>query len=91
MYSQDIGTSFQRLGNWAAPDWVSAPTQLTPEEATAQQASLKESSEYNAQLGQAARSFQALQAMGQERPQEMIRNDIVRGQFRPAPKMRGLL
>jgi hypothetical protein len=93
VYSQDIGTSFQRMGNWAAPDWVSAPTPLTPDEATAQQASLKEGSEYNAQLGQAARSFQALQAMGSAgaNRNQMLEEQLVRGQFRPIQKMRGLL
>lgn len=91
VYSQDIGTSFQRLGNWAAPDWVEAATPLTAAEAEAQAAALKAQSASASEFGNAAKAFAALQSMGQERPQEMIRNDIVRGQFRPAPKMRGLL
>jgi hypothetical protein len=93
VYSSDVKTTFQQLGNAVAPGWVDAPTQLTPEQAAAQKTADAATTK---QYGGVASGLAGLAALfgqqQQQSPQEqMLRNDIVRGQFRPIQGMRGLL
>lgn len=89
VYGDDIGTSLRRLGNWLAPDMVDPATPLTPEQIAAQ----KKDDAILKDLGAAQKGFLALSALGQEQPksQPMLQPQVVRGQFKPLPLMRGLL
>jgi hypothetical protein len=97
VYSRDLGTSFQRLGNFLAPDWVEAPKALTEEQAAQQQIQARKDAAEMGQIGDAAKAFAAMQAMGARQealanqPMSLLQPMITRGQFRPIPPMRGLL
>ncbi len=89
VYGSDIGTSLRRFGNFLAPDLVDPATPLNP----SQIAEEKKSDEMLGQLAAAGKSFAALQQASAPREQqyEMLRDQIVRPQFRPIPRIRGLL
>lgn len=89
VYGSDIGTSLRRFGNFLAPDLIDPATPLNP----SQIAEEKKSDEMFGQLAAAGKSFAALQQASTPREQqyEMLRDQIVRPQFRPIPKIRGLL
>jgi hypothetical protein len=92
VYSQDVGTSFRRLGNFLAPDWVAAPEPLTAEQAAVAQRTTDRSF-----ADDPIRAFQAIQEMGMRqeaaanRPASLLQPSVVRGQFRPISMGRGLL
>jgi hypothetical protein len=96
VYSQDIGTSIRRAGNFFFPEAVEAPTPLTPEQIEAQKKQMaKQAAEFkglndaNAML----KGFLSLTQMGQQQaPTTQMRDiPIEGGRFRPLPKMRGFL
>lgn len=96
VYSQDIGTSIRRAGNFFFPDAVEAPTPLTPEQIEAQKkqmaqqaAEFKGLNDANATL----KGFLSLMQMGQQQaPMTQIQDmPIEGGRYRPLPKMRGFL
>lgn len=96
VYSQDFGTTIRRAGNFFFPDAVDAPTPLTPEQAATQKTELtKQAAELKGiqDLGSVTKGFLSMMQMGQQRPQEeeMLKNQIRGGQFKPLPLYRGLL
>jgi hypothetical protein len=97
VYSRDLGTSFQRLGNFLAPDWVEAPKALTEEQAAQQQIQARKDAAEMGQIGDAAKAFAAMQAMAARQealanqPMSLLQPMVTRGQFRPISPMRGLL
>lgn len=97
VYSNDIGTKFRLLGNAVMPDWVEAPKALTEDQAAQQQIQARKDAAEMAQIGDAAKAFAAMQAMGARQealanqPMSLLQPMITRGQFRPIPPMRGLL
>ena len=96
VYSQDFGTTIRRAGNFVAPGLVDAPTPLTPEQAATQKAELtQQAAELKGiqDLGSVTKGFLSMMQMGQQQPQEeeMLKNQIRGGQFKPLPLYRGLL
>lgn len=96
VYSQDFGTTIRRAGNFFFPDAVDAPTPLTPEQAATQKTEMaKQAEELKGiqDLGSVTKGFLSMMQMGQQRPQEeeMLKNQIRGGQFKPLPLYRGLL
>jgi hypothetical protein len=96
VYSQDFGTTIRRAGNFVAPGLVDAPTPLTPEQAATQKAELTQQAEELKgiqDLGSVTKGFLSMMQMGQQQPQEeeMLKNQIRGGQFKPLPLYRGLL
>lgn len=93
VYSSDIGTTFRRIGNAAAPDWVDAAAPLTAEQAAAQKTEdAAATKQYGGIAGGLAGLAQLFAQQSQAQPQQrMLENEIVRGQFRPIQGMRGLL
>ena len=90
VYSQDLGTGFQRIGNAIAPDWVSAPAPISADQAIAQQTQAGDLQG----LSRGLQGFLSLLQMGQQQQQQeapMAAPQIMGGQFRPLPKMRGYL
>jgi hypothetical protein len=96
VYSQDIGTNIRRVGNFVAPGLIDAATPLTPEQAATQKAELtQQAAELKGiqDLGSVTKGFLSMMQMGQQQPQEeeMLKNQIRGGQFKPLPLYRGLL
>lgn len=96
VYSQDIGTNIRRAGNFFFPDAVDAPTPLTPEQAATQKTEMaQQSAELKGiqDMNSVTKGFLSMMQMGQQQPQEeeMLKNQIRGGQFKPLPLYRGLL
>lgn len=96
VYSQDIGTNIRRAGNFVAPGLIDAPTPLTPEQAATQKTEMaQQAAELKGiqDMNSVTKGFLSMMQMGQQRPQEeeMLKNQIRGGQFRPLPLYRGLL
>jgi hypothetical protein len=96
VYSQDIGTGIRRTGNFFFPSLVDAPTPLTPEQAETQKTEMaKQATELKGiqDLGSVTKGFLSMMQMGQQQPQEeeMLKNQIRGGQFKPLQMYRGLL
>lgn len=93
VYSSDIGTTFRRIGNAAAPGWIDAAAPLTAEQAAAQKTEdAAATKQYGGIAGGLAGLAQLFAQQSQAQPQQrMLENEIVRGQFRPIQGMRGLL
>lgn len=96
VYSQDFGTTIRRAGNFVAPGLVDAPTPLTPEQAATQKTEMtQQAAELKGiqDLGSVTKGFLSMMQMGQQQPQEeeMLKNQIRGGQFKPLPLYRGLL
>jgi hypothetical protein len=96
VYSQDFGTTIRRAGNFVAPGLIDAPTPLTPEQAATQKTELtQQAAELKGiqDLGSVTKGFLSMMQMGQQQPQEeeMLKNQIRGGQFKPLPLYRGLL
>lgn len=95
VYSADLGTAARWLGNKIAPSMVDAPTPLTPEQVTAQNADLASYGAASKGLGGVATGLLQLAKLAEEPKREQAQMpaapQIVRGQFRPLPLYRGLL
>jgi hypothetical protein len=96
VYSQDIGTNIRRAGNFVLPGVVDAPTPLTPEQAATQNTEMaQQAAELKGiqDMNSVTKGFLSMMQMGQQQPQEeeMLKNQIRSGQFRPLPLYRGLL
>jgi len=96
VYSQDIGTSIRRAGNFVVPGLVDAPTPLSPEQAATQKTELaQQATELKGiqDINSVTKGFLSMLQMGQQQPQqeEMLKNQIRSGQYRPIPMYRGLL
>jgi hypothetical protein len=96
VYSQDFGTTIRRAGNFVLPGVVDAPTPLTPQQAEVQRKELaQQAAELKGiqDLGSVTKGFLSMMQMGQQQPQEeeMLKNQIRGGQYRPLPTYRGLL
>jgi energy-coupling factor transporter ATP-binding protein EcfA2 len=97
VYSQDIGTSFRRAGNFFFPDAVEAPTPLTPEQIETQKQEMsKQASEFKNinDSNSALKGFLSMLQMGQQQQQQeapMAAPQVMGGQFRPLARMRGYL
>lgn len=96
VYSQDFGTTIRRAGNFFFPDAVDAPTPLTPEQAATQKTEMaQQAAELKGiqDMNSVTKGFLSMMQMGQQRPQEeeMLKNQIRGGQFKPLPLYRGLL
>lgn len=95
VYSADLGTAARWLGNKIMPDVVDAPTPLTAEQAAQQRVDMYD----NAQMAKGASGIASgllqLAKLAQPEPEQQMpmpaAPQIVRGQFRGLPKMRGLL
>lgn len=95
VYSADIGTAARWLGNKIAPSMVDAPTPLTPEQITQQKADLASYGAASKGLGGVASGLLQLAKLAEEPEEERMQMpaapQIKRGEFRPLPKLRGLL
>lgn len=95
VYSADLGTAARWLGNTIAPSLVDAPTPLTPDQAKAQDAQIASYGAASKGLGGMASGLLQLAKLAQEPEEKQMpmpaAPQIVRGQFKPLPKMRGLL
>lgn len=96
VYSADLGTAARWLGNKVAPDLVDAPTPLTTEQAAQQKIDMAERADMAKGASGIASGLLQLAKLAQQ-PEEEQRMpmpaapQINRGQFRPLPRMRGLL
>ena len=95
VYADDFTTMARRAGNYLAPSLVDAPVPLTPEQIAAQQAATTANAETSRQYNTAAAGLLNLARIsaqpGQAPMMPMLQNEPVRGQYRPIPRMRGLL
>ena len=95
VYANDFTTMARRAGNYLAPSIVDAPAALTPEQIAAQQAATTANAETSRQYNTAAAGLLNLARIsaqpGQAPMMPMLQNEPVRGQYRPIPRMRGLL
>jgi hypothetical protein len=96
VYSADLGTAARWLGNTIAPDMIDAPTPLTTEQAAQQKIDMAQRADMSKGAAGIASGLLQLAKLAQQ-PEEDQRMpapaapQINRGQFRPLPKMRGLL
>ncbi len=96
VYSADLGTAARWLGNTIAPSLVDAPTPLTTEQAAQQRIDMAQRADMSKGAAGIASGLLQLAKLAQQ-PEEDQRMpapaapQINRGQFRPLPKMRGLL
>jgi hypothetical protein len=96
VYSADLGTAARWLGNTIAPSLVDAPTPLTTEQAAQQKIDMAQRADMSKGAAGIASGLLQLAKLAQQ-PEEDQRMpapaapQINRGQFRPLPKMRGLL
>lgn len=95
VYSADLGTAARWLGNKIAPDMVDAPTPLTPEQITQQNADLASYGAASKGLGGVATGLLQLAKLTQEPEEKQMPMPapppIRQAQFVPLKKMRGLL
>lgn len=97
VYSQDIGTSIRRAGNFVLPGVVDAPTPLTPEQAATQKTELaQQAAELRGlqDMNSVTKGFLSMLQMGQ--PQQTAQEEvpplqIKGGKFIPLQMYRGLL
>lgn len=90
VYSPDLFTQARAFGNQVLPDVIDAPKPMTPEEVKTMQADMAKGGEYM----KAAQGLMSLSSLLMPKPEEempMQAPQINRGQFRPLPRMRGLL
>ena len=95
VYSADLGTAARWLGNKIAPDMVDAPTPLTPDQVTQQNADLASYGSASKGLGGMASGLLQLAKLAEE-PQEKVMQlqpiqPMRRAEFIPVKKLRGLL
>ncbi len=93
VYGNDLGTYLRSFGNYLAPDLIDAPKPLTPEEIAAQKSQTAQISEMG-QYAAAQKAFAQLAQQGAQAPQQMQMMAPAVGrpqQFRPIPRMKGLL
>lgn len=95
VYSADLGTAARWLGNKIAPDMVDAPTPLTADQITQQQADLASYGAASKGFGSVATGLLQLAKLAEEPKQEQEQMaappQIARGEFRRLAKLRGLL
>jgi pyruvate/2-oxoglutarate dehydrogenase complex dihydrolipoamide acyltransferase (E2) component len=93
VYSADLGTAARWLGNTIAPSLVDAPTPLTTEQAAQQKIDMAQRADMSKGAAGIASGLLQLAKLAQQPEEEerMPQMQINRGQFRPLPKMRGLL
>lgn len=96
VYSADLGTAAQWLGNKIAPGAIDAPTPLTTEQAAQQRIDMADRADMAKGASGLASGLLQLAKLAQQ-PEEEQRMpmpaapQINRGKFRPLPRMRGLL
>ena len=95
VYSADLGTAARWLGNKMAPGLIDAPTPLTPEQVTQQNADLASYGAASKGLSGVAGGLLQLAKLAEEPEEEEMRlpppPQIRQAQFVPLKKMRGLL
>ena len=94
VYAQDLGTMARWAGNKIAPDLVDAPTPLTPEQVTQQNADIAQAAGMAKGASGVAGGLLALAKLAEEpeeKPMQMLPAQINRGRFEPLKRMRGLL